>query len=216
MPYLYTKRVIRTLELARRNGDSKVGDSFPYNGVACSKATELTYCNVEWVTACAILPKTRLTLARCSPLQALTRSLHFPHPAKGASPPGRSVVDGSCRDERTRDIPQCVPRSLISTGKPTTGIQVVHAFRPRCLNSLTPDAHRAGPLHPIAGLAEVMRCPSLYSKLRTSPLDTGLEQGYTCSLQLLDAPGKVSFLHTARPIRKARTPLALDLAQNRS
>ena len=82
---------LQSLELARRNGDSKVGDSFPYNGVACSKATELTYCNVEWVTACAILPKTRLTLARCSPLQALTRSLHFPHPAKGASPPGRST-----------------------------------------------------------------------------------------------------------------------------
>jgi hypothetical protein len=153
-------RPLVILELARKNGDSKVGDSFPYNGVACSKATGLTYCNVEWVTACAILPKTRLTLARCSPLQALTRSLHFPHPAKGGSPPGRSVVDGSCRDERTRDIPQCVPRSLISTGKPTTGIQVVRAFGPRCLNSLTPDAHRAGPLHPIAGLAEVTRCPS--------------------------------------------------------
>ena len=121
------------------------------NGVACSKATGLTYCNVEWVNACAILPKTRLTLSGFSPLQALTRSLHFPHPAKGASPPGRSVVDGSCRDERTRDIPQSLPRSLVSSAKPTTGIQVVRAFRPRCLNSLTPDAHRAGPRHPIAG-----------------------------------------------------------------
>src|SRR6202048_5584009 len=49
---------------------------------------------------------------------------------------------------------------------------------------------------------------SLYSKLRTSPLDTGLEQGYTCSIQLLNAPGKVSFLHPARPIKKARTSLA--------
>jgi hypothetical protein len=135
------------------------------NGVACSKATGLTYCNVEWVNACAILPKTRLALPGFSPFQALTRSqvptqislIAQParctpsHPAKGASPPGRSAVDGLCRDERTRDIPQSLPRSLVSSAKPTTGIQVVHAFRPRCLNSLTPDAHRAGPLHPIAG-----------------------------------------------------------------
>jgi hypothetical protein len=49
---------------------------------------------------------------------------------------------------------------------------------------------------------------SLYSKLRTSPLDTGLEQGYTCSIQLLNAPGKVYFFHPARPIQKARTSLA--------
>jgi len=49
---------------------------------------------------------------------------------------------------------------------------------------------------------------SLYIKLRTSPLDTGLEQEYTCSIRLLNAPGKVSFLHPARPIEKARTSLA--------
>jgi hypothetical protein len=54
---------------------------------------------------------------------------------------------------------------------------------------------------------------SLYSKLRTSPLDTGLERGYTCSLQLLNAPGKVSGLHPARPIEKARTSLAWFLSQ---
>ena len=144
-----------SVELTRKNGDSKGGDSFRCNEAACSKATGLTYCNVEWVNACTTLPKTRLTLSGFSPFQALTRSLHVPHPAKGASPPGRSVVDGCRRDERTRDIPQSAPRSLISAGKPTTGIQVVHAFRPCCLNSLTPDAHRAGPLHPIAASAEV-------------------------------------------------------------
>ncbi len=49
---------------------------------------------------------------------------------------------------------------------------------------------------------------SLYIKLRTSPLDTGLEQEYTCSIRLLNVPGKVSLLHPARPIEKARTPLA--------
>jgi hypothetical protein len=38
---------------------------------------------------------------------------------------------------------------------------------------------------------------SLYSKLRTSPLDIGLEQEYTCSRKLLNVPGKVSSLHTA-------------------
>ena len=53
---------------------------------------------------------------------------------------------------------------------------------------------------------------TLYSKLRTSPLDTGLEQEYTCSIRLLNAPGKVSVLHPARPIEKARTSLALFLS----
>jgi len=43
------------------------------NEVVCSKATGLTYCNIEWVNACAIWPKTRLTLSGFSPLQALTR-----------------------------------------------------------------------------------------------------------------------------------------------
>ena len=38
---------------------------------------------------------------------------------------------------------------------------------------------------------------SLYSKLRTSPLDTGPEQEYTCSMKLLNAPGKVYLLHPA-------------------
>jgi hypothetical protein len=100
------------------------------NEVACSKATGLTYSHFEWVNASAILPKTRLTLAGFSPLQALTRSLHFPHPATGASPPGRTVVDSSCRDERPRDTPQSLPRALVSAAKPTTGIQVVRTCRP--------------------------------------------------------------------------------------
>ena len=69
-------RALRTMcmELTRKNAVSKVGDLFKCNGVACSKATGLTYCNVEWVNTCAILPKTRLTLHGFSPFQALTRS----------------------------------------------------------------------------------------------------------------------------------------------
>ena len=110
--------------------------------VAYSKATGLIYSNVEWVNS----------------VDTLTA---LPHPATGASPPGRSVVDGWCRDERTRDIPQSLPRSLVSAAKPTTGIQVVRACRPSCLNSLTPDAHRAGPLHPSATEAEGPRGLSL-------------------------------------------------------
>src|SRR5207247_1171247 len=69
-------------------------------------------------------------------------------PCGGSSPPGRSVVDGWRRDERTRDIPQSLLCALVSSAKPTTGIQVVRPAAPSCLNSLTPDAHRAGPLHP--------------------------------------------------------------------
>src|SRR6266487_6325743 len=49
--------------------------------------------------------------------------------------------------------------------------------------------------------------PPLYVKLRTSPLDTGLEQGYPCSRQLLNVPGKVSSFHPARPMKKARASL---------
>src|SRR6266487_3664073 len=60
-------------------------------------------------------------------------------------------------------------------------------------------------------MREVLCWPSLYIKLRTSRLDTGLEQEYTCSIRLLNAPGKVSVLHTARPIEKARTSLAPSL-----
>jgi hypothetical protein len=64
----------------------------------------------------------------------------------------------------------------------------------------------------LAGLA-AGNVPPLYSKLRTSPLDIGLEQGYTCSIQLLNAPGNVQSLHPARPIEKARTSLAPFLSE---
>ncbi len=60
-------------------------------------------------------------------------------------------------------------------------------------------------------LAPIFYVISLYIKLRTSRLDTGLEQVYSCSIRLLNAPGKVSVLHTARPIEKARTSLAPSL-----
>src|SRR6266568_3302946 len=54
-----------------------------------------------------------------------------PSPACGGpSPPGHPVVDGWRRDERTRDIPQSLPRSLVSSAKPTTGIQVVRPVAP--------------------------------------------------------------------------------------
>jgi len=76
-------------------------------------------------------------------------SIGVPTPPGGRSPPpGPSVVDGSCRDERTRDTPQSLPRSLVSFAKPTTGVQVVRPAAPHGLDSLTPDAHRAGPPHP--------------------------------------------------------------------
>ncbi len=51
-------------------------------------------------------------------------------PCGGSSPPGRSVVDGWRRDERTRDILQSHPRSLVSSAKPTTGVQVVRPVAP--------------------------------------------------------------------------------------
>jgi hypothetical protein len=51
-------------------------------------------------------------------------------PCGGPSPPGHVVVNGWRRDERTRDIPQSLPRSLVSSAKPTTGVQVVWPTAP--------------------------------------------------------------------------------------
>src|SRR5437763_1435341 len=53
-----------------------------------------------------------------------------PPPCGRSSPPGHAVVDGWRRDERTRDTPQSLPRSLVSSAKPTTAIQVVRPAAP--------------------------------------------------------------------------------------
>ncbi len=53
-----------------------------------------------------------------------------PPPCGRSSPPGHSVVDGWRRDERTRDRLQNLPRSLVSSPKPTTGVQVVRPAAP--------------------------------------------------------------------------------------
>src|SRR5437868_11014675 len=69
------------------------------------------------------------------------------------------------------------------------------------------------PVHADSHLTYLVDAHSpLYSKLRTSPLDTGPEQGYTCSMKLLNWPRKVSLLHPARPIEKARTSSASFLS----
>src|SRR5213592_436550 len=81
-----------------------------------------------------------------SSVGAATQPVNAATPPCGrASPPGHSVVDGWRRDERTRGIPQSLPRSLVSSAKPTTGVQVVRPAAPSCLNSLTQEAHRGGP-----------------------------------------------------------------------
>ncbi len=113
------------------------------------------------VNACVILrpdnfdPPFVLCFLPVNTLQSSLSRLFFhtadrcgPPPCGRSSPPGHSVVDGWRRDERTRDIPQSPPRSLVSSAKPTTGVQVVRSAAPSCLDSLTPDAHRAGPLYP--------------------------------------------------------------------
>ncbi|MFL5666320.1 MAG: hypothetical protein ACJ8BW_33975 [Ktedonobacteraceae bacterium] len=58
------------------------------------------------------------------------REVEFPPPCGRASPPGHSVVYGCCRDERTRDTPQSDLRALVSSAKPTPGVQVVRPAAP--------------------------------------------------------------------------------------
>ena len=54
---------------------------------------------------------------------------------------------------------------------------------------------------------------SLYVNIKSSPLDRGPEQEIFCSYELLNSSGKVSCFHTARPLEKARTSLALFLSK---
>ncbi len=75
----------------------------------------------------------------------LTRkgTVRFPHPACGrSSPPGHAVACGRHRDERTRDIPQSLLEMLVSSAKPTTGMQVVRptAPVPRLAHSRCPQS----------------------------------------------------------------------------
>jgi hypothetical protein len=102
-----------------------------------------------------------LTAHLSSPFHQLTSSKALSHicsateqigavapPCGRPSPPGHAVVNGWRRDERPRDIPQSHLRPLVSSAKPTTAVQVVWPAAPQCLDSLPPDAHRAGPLPP--------------------------------------------------------------------
>src|SRR6266699_2342719 len=70
-----------------------------------------------------------------------------PPPCGRSSPPGHAVVDGWRRDERTRDTPQSLPRSLVSSAKPTTAVQVVRPAAPtastRSLRMPTEQGHSA-------------------------------------------------------------------------
>ncbi len=144
------------------------------NGVVCSKATGLTYCNVEWVNTRAILPKTRLTLHGFSPFQALTRSKVpaqislVAQPARCTHPALRKVrlhLDTLWWTARAETSEREIYRRAywIRSSRLPSLPQASRSYAPvapSCLNSLPPDAHRAGPLHPIVDSAPVPRCPS--------------------------------------------------------
>src|SRR6266568_2734229 len=76
------------------------------------------------------------------------RSMQPPHPTAG-----RLHLDPlwwtAGAETSAREIDRRASSSaLVSSAKPTTGIQVVRPAAPHGLDSLTPDARRAGPLHP--------------------------------------------------------------------
>ena len=152
-------RVMASLELTRKNGVSKVGVSFPYNGIASSKATGLTssrrmchrLCDLAQDTFDASLvlfiPGVDTLAARTPPCERRVSTWTLCG-GRLAPTSEREIYLRAChaRSSRLPSLPQA-NRSYVP-------------FAPSCLNSLTPDAHRAGPLHPIVGSAEVARCPS--------------------------------------------------------
>ncbi len=83
-----------------------------------------------------------------------------------------------CAPKRTRGIPQSHLRALVSSAKPTTGVQVERAFRPRCLDSLTPGAHRAGPLHPRGAVVCFCPTPALMRQGEIAPTPMWLAPAY--------------------------------------
>src|SRR5205823_3212267 len=76
-----------------------------------------------------------------------------------------SRVDGWRRDERTRDTPQSLPRALVSSAKPTTGIQVERPAAP-------PMPQLAHSRCPQSGATPPQRAP-----VRFCPRPTMLRQG---------------------------------------
>src|SRR2546421_10522446 len=90
-------------------------------------------------------------------------------PCGRSSPPGHPVVDGWRRDERTRGIPQSLPRSLVSSAKPTTGVQVVRptAPMPQLAHSGCPQSRASPPM--ITSMLPSHRRPAL-RQLTFAPL----------------------------------------------
>jgi hypothetical protein len=81
----------------------------------------------------------------CSTVQKMGT---VPPPCGRSSPPGHPVVYGWCRDERTMDIPQ---NSCVRSSRSPSLPQVSRSYDlppPQCLDSLTLDARRTGPLLP--------------------------------------------------------------------
>src|SRR5947207_2689818 len=76
----------------------------------------IRFCSFRQLTSCYV---------HSSVYSATQRRDRATPPCGRSSPSGRSVVDGWRRDERTRDIPQELPRALVSSAKPTTGVQIV-------------------------------------------------------------------------------------------
>ena len=139
------------------------------NEVACSKATGLIYCNVEWVTAYAILPKPRLTLSGFFPLPALTRSLHSPSLRKA-----RLHLDAlwlaarAETSEREIDLRACHARSSRLPSLPQASRSYAPFAPPASTRSLlmpTEQGHSTP-----SPVAEVARCPSFPASLVADPM----------------------------------------------
>ncbi len=87
----------------------------------------LTWERDSQVTSPSLRVPTRRQESKESPCK---RGAGSSPPCGGPSPPGHPVVNGWRRDERPRDRPQRLRCSLVSSAKPTTGVQVVGPAAP--------------------------------------------------------------------------------------
>jgi hypothetical protein len=152
----------------------------------------LTWESDSQVTSPCLRVPTRRRESKESPCR---RGAGSSPPGGGPSPPGHPVVNGWRRDERPRDRPQRLLCSLVSSAKPTTGVQVV------------------GPAAPTSASTRSLRMPAalghpcLSARFRQSMSTPSGERPSLSRLDRMsrDSSGELGIDGTARDSRSGQT-----------